>query len=40
MNAEDCPEHEGLIDEPEGGIYYPWICECAEGEDCDSGTPA
>jgi len=32
MNAEDCPEHAPLIDEPDG-IYYPWICPCPEEND-------
>lgn len=31
MNAEDCPKHRDFIDVPgEGGIYYPWVCECPE----------
>ena len=29
MNAEDCPIHRALIDQPgAGGVYYPWICPC------------
>lgn len=32
MNAEDCPEHAELIDQP-GGILYPWICPCPDPEE-------
>lgn len=29
MNAEDCPIHAPLIDQP-GGVLYPWVCSCPE----------